>query len=78
MTRTDFLRAFEEILGLKRRTLREEDSRDTVNQWTSLADVQVFTLIETEFGIEPNDELIAAETVGDLLRILQNRGVFHE
>lgn len=78
MTRTDFLRALEEILGLNRRTLREEDSRDTINQWTSLADVQIFSLIETEFAIEPNDELITAETVGDLLRILQNRGVFRE
>lgn len=77
MTRTDLLRALEEILGLDRRTLREEDSRETINQWTSLADVQIFTLIETEFRIEPDDELITAETVGDLLRILQNRGVFH-
>jgi acyl carrier protein len=78
MTRTNFLRALEEILGLDRRTLRVEDSRDTINQWTSLADVQIFSLIETEFGIEPNDELITAETVGDLLRILQNHDVFHE
>ena len=78
MTRTDFLRALEEILGLNRRTLREEDSRDTINEWTSLADVQIFSLIETEFGIEPNDELITADTVGDLLRILENQGVFHK
>jgi len=78
MTRTSFLRAVEEILGLNRQALREEDSRDTINQWTSLADVQIFSLIETEFGIEPNDELITAETVGDLVRILRNRGAFRE
>jgi acyl carrier protein len=76
MTRTNFVRALEEIFGLDRRTLREESSRESIDEWTSLADVQIFSLIENEFGIEPNDELICAETVGDLLRILQNRGAF--
>lgn len=78
MTRSSFLRALEEILGAPARTLREEDSRDTVAQWTSLADVQIFTLITSEFGIEPDGQLIAAETVGDLLQVLQSQGAFHE
>jgi acyl carrier protein len=78
MTRTDLVRALEEILGLERRTLRDDSSRESIDEWTSLADVQIFTLIESEFGIEPTEELIAAETVGDLLRILQDRGAFHE
>jgi acyl carrier protein len=76
MTRSSFLHAIEEILGMPARTLREEDNRDTVAQWTSLADVQIFTLITSEYGIEPDSELIAAETVGDLLRALQNQGAF--
>jgi acyl carrier protein len=78
MTRTDFVRALEEIIGLDRRTLREESSRDSIDEWTSLADVQLFSLIEIEFGIEPTEELISAETVGDLLRILQKQGAFEE
>ena len=78
MTRTDFVRALEEILGLDRGTLREDSSRDTVEEWTSLADVQIFSLIESEFGVEPSEELISAETIGDLLRILQNQGAFKE
>jgi hypothetical protein len=68
----------EEILGIPARTLREEDTRETVPQWTSLADVQIFSLITSEFGIEPDGELIAAETVGDVLRVLQSQGAFHE
>lgn len=68
----------EEILGVAMRSLRVDDSRHTVATWTSLADVQIFTLITGEFGIEPDDELIAAETVGDLLRVLQSQGAFHE
>jgi acyl carrier protein len=68
----------EETIGVATRTLREEDSRSTLAQWTSLADVRIFSLITSEFGIEPNDELIEAETVGDLLRVLQSRRAFRE
>jgi acyl carrier protein len=78
LSRSSFLRAIEEILGVPTRTLREEDSRDTIEEWTSLADVQVFALITSEFGIEPDDDLIAADTVGGLLQVLQCRGAFHE
>lgn len=76
LSQSSFLRAMEEILGVESRMLRENDSRETVAQWTSLADVQIFSLITSEFGIEPDGELIAAETVGDLLRVLQSQGAF--
>lgn len=76
MTRSGFLRAMEEILHVPARSLREEDSRDSIAEWTSLADVQIFTLITSEFGIEPDDGLIEAETVGDLLSALQGKGAF--
>jgi acyl carrier protein len=78
MTRSGFLRAMEEMLGVASRTLREEDTRHSVAQWTSLADVQIFALIAGEFGIEPDAELIEAETVGDLLRCLESRSAFRE
>jgi hypothetical protein len=78
MTRSGFLRAMEDILGVAARTLREEDTRDTVTQWTSVADVQIYSLITSEFGIEPDGELIEAETAGDLLAVLQRRGAFRE
>lgn len=78
MTRSGFIRAMEEILNVPTRTLREEDSRDTVAQWTSLTDVQIFSLITSEFGIEPDSGLIEAETVGDFLMVLQRRGAFRE
>ena len=68
----------EEILELPARTLREEDSRDTLGQWTSLDDVQIFSLITSEFGIEPDGPLIEAETVGDLLAVLQSKGAFRD
>jgi acyl carrier protein len=76
MTRSAFLQALEEILGVGRRTLREEDSRESIASWNSLADVQLFSLINSEFGIEPNEELIEAETVGDIFKVLENHGAF--
>jgi hypothetical protein len=78
MTRSGFVRAMEEILGVPARSLREEASRDTVTEWTSLADFQIFTLISSEFGIEADGELLEGETVGDLLRVLQSQGAFRE
>ena len=76
MTRSGFLRAMEEMLGMETRSQKEEDRRDSVTQWTSLADVQMFSLITSEFGIEPDSDLIEAETVGDVLRVLESRGAF--
>ncbi len=58
--------------------MQESDSRETVAQWTSLADAQIFSLISGEFGIEPDSELIEAETVGGILSTLQRRGAFRE
>jgi acyl carrier protein len=78
MTQSGFLRAMEEILGVTARTLQDEDTRDTVEQWTSLADVHIFSLITSEFGIEPDAELIEAETVKDLVATLQRKGAFRE
>ncbi len=76
MTRPEFVRAMEEIVGVPARSLREQDTRETVAGWTSLADVQIFTLVTSDFGIEPDEDLIAAESVGDLLGVLDVKGAF--
>ena len=76
MTKTGFQNAVEDILGLSPGTLKDDDGRDSISTWTSLADVQLFTVISTEFGIEPDSELVEADRFGDLMRILEARGVF--
>lgn len=76
MTRREFSLALEEIFGVPKRSLREQDDRTTVTEWTSLADAKIFSFIATELGVEPDDELIEASTVGDLLRALESRGAF--
>jgi acyl carrier protein len=76
MTKTAFQNALEEIFDVPRGSLQLTDSRDTVEAWTSLADVQVLTTISSEFGLEPDADLLQAETVGDLLQVLQDKGAF--
>jgi acyl carrier protein len=76
MTRSGFKTSLEEILGVPAGALRDSDSRDTIATWSSVADVQILTSITSEFGLEPDAELLEAETVGDLLGILDSRGIF--
>jgi acyl carrier protein len=76
MTRTAFQTVLEEIFDVPRGSLQPTDSRDTVEGWTSIADVQVLTTISSEFGLEADADLLQAETVGDLLQVLQDKGAF--
>ena len=76
MTRSAFKIALEEILEAPPGSLKDSDSRETVATWSSLADVQILTSISSEFGVEPDADLLEAETVGALLEILDSRDVF--
>ncbi len=76
MTESGFRAAFEEILDVPRGSLRNTDTRDSIDNWSSIADVQLFTLITTEFGIEPDEEILGAESIGELTDVLSKRHVF--
>lgn len=76
MTPSSFQSALEEILDVPKGSLKENDSRDTVEAWTSLADVQILTMVSSEFGLEPDADLLQVETVGELLQTLESKGAF--
>jgi acyl carrier protein len=76
MTRFAFLFLLEDILGVPRGSLKESDTRDTIAGWSSIADVQILTSIASEFGIEPDAPLMEAESIGDLLCVLEGRSAF--
>jgi hypothetical protein len=76
MTKAGFRGAVEEIFGLSPGTLKDDDSRGSVESWTSLADAQLFTIIFSEFDIEPDDQLVEADRIGDILGILEAKGAF--
>lgn len=75
MTRSDFQTAVEEILELPAGSLKESDTRDTIDTWTSIADLQILTLISSEAGLEPDPELMEAESFGDLVQKLNEKHV---
>ena len=76
MTSVAFRNSLEEIFGAPRGSLKDSDTRETVEGWTSLADVQVLSVISSEFGIEPDADILEAESTGDLIRVLQEKGAF--
>ena len=73
MTRSAFKTVLEDILAVPRGTLRDNDTRETVAGWSSLADVQILTYISNEFGIEADLSLLEADSIGELMRVLEER-----
>ena len=76
MTRSAFRNAIEDILDTPRGSLSDSDTRETVANWTSVADVQILAMVASELGIEADPELLQAETIGELLQALDDRAVF--
>ena len=74
MTRAAFKTLLEEILRVPPGSLAESDTRETVENWSSLVDVEIMTIIGSELGVDA--ELLEYETVGELLDLLQGQQVF--
>jgi hypothetical protein len=74
MTRASFRSILEEILSVPPGTLTDGDTRESVRAWTSLADVQIVTIIASELQMDDDPELIDYNSVGDLLDELERRG----
>jgi acyl carrier protein len=73
MTRDAFKAALEDILGVPRGMLQDTDTRERVEGWSSIVDVQILAYITSEFGLEPDVDMLEAESVGDLLNVLERR-----
>jgi acyl carrier protein len=74
MTRSAFKALLEEILRVPPGSLAESDTRETVENWSSLVDVEIMTIIGSELGVDA--ELLEYETVGELLDLLEGQQVF--
>ena len=74
MTKTSFRAMLEEILRVAPGELSDNDSRESVENWSSLADVEILTVISSELGIDA--ELLEYETVGELLTQLDEHQAF--
>ena len=76
MTKRQFRAVLEDLLAVDRGTLRDEDSRQSIRGWTSLADVQITLVLATELGLDDAAENLEYETVGDLMSVLDANGAF--
>jgi hypothetical protein len=74
MTRTAFNALLEELFRVPQGSLKESDSRETIENWSSLVDVEIMTIISAELGVEA--ELLEYETVGELLDLLAGQQAF--
>jgi hypothetical protein len=66
----------EEILSVPPGLLQDSDTRETVNDWSSLVDVQIMTVIGSELALDEDPELMSFDSVGELLDELDQRNAF--
>jgi len=82
MTSDRFKTILADLIHCKPEELRKTDTRDTHPGWSSVADVQLLALIESELQVEPDanflDAFTGCDTVGDLLRLLQEHNAFSD
>lgn len=76
MTKPEFQAAVEALFKVPPGSLKTSDSRDTIAGWESFVDVDLLALIEKEFGIEAESEIMEQETYGDLVKLLEAKGAF--
>ncbi len=63
-----------DVLQIDVKTIKETDSPETIDKWTSLFHVLIIDNIEKEFEISFNfDELIEIESVKDIYNSLENK-----
>jgi len=75
MTREEFLLDMDEILGMRPGTLRGDEKLDELQNWDSIALVQLIVLAETTNDAQISlDQVVGCSTVADLLRLAQVDG----
>ena len=82
MTSDRFKTILADLIHCKPEELRETDTRDVHAGWSSVADVQLLALIESELQIEPDanflDAFAGCDTVGDLLGLLREHNALSD
>jgi acyl carrier protein len=75
MTREEFLKEMDEILGLRAGTLRGDEKLEELQNWDSTALISLIVLAESSNNahISP-DQVVGCSTVADLLRLAQVDG----
>jgi acyl carrier protein len=72
MNEADLKRVIGAVLNLPADEIDEHTSTDTVDEWGSLAQLNLILALEEEFGIEIPDEEAAELTSYPLIRLVVN------
>lgn len=72
MNEADLKRVIGAVLNLPAGEIDEHTSTDTVDEWGSLAQLNLILALEEEFGIEIPDEEAAELTSYPLIRLVVN------
>lgn len=76
LTKAAFRKVLEEILDVPPGSLRDADTRQTIDGWSSLTDVQILAAIWSELGVDGEPDAFVFETVGELLSLLDAHQAF--
>ncbi|MEK7109941.1 MAG: acyl carrier protein [Patescibacteria group bacterium] len=75
MSATEFLRLLTDTLGADRE-FELDTRRADVKEWDSMGQIQILTMLEDKFGVKLEmEELVALESVQDIVNILKLRDV---
>ena len=67
------LRQLEETLNVESGTIQETDRLENLEGWDSIAVISVMAMFEYSYGVTLDpDNLVQCQTVGDLIRLVQN------
>lgn len=76
MTKAAFRKVLEEILDVPPGSLRDTDTRQTIEGWSSLTDVQILAAIWSELGVDAEPDTFVFENVGELMALLDEHQAF--
>jgi acyl carrier protein len=76
MNRAAFKKLLEDILNVKEGSLSEADTRESIEGWSSLTDVQILTAVWSELGVDCEADDFEFESIGELLARLDSAHAF--
>lgn len=73
MTKTEFIKQFEEVLEVESGTIQEDHLLSDIASWDSLTVMSFIAMVDDNFGVTMQPEQIkAAKRVSDFIQILHD------
>lgn len=78
MTANEFLRLLADTLGLSEK-IALNARRNDIKEWDSMGQIQILSMLEERFGLKLEmEDLVALESVEDIIRILDSKNIFFD